>query len=572
MKKWRIVRLNLDQRDWVDEEWDPQGRYPGGRGLTSRWLLDHIDPTCDPLGPENCLVLATGALGGSGASSASRLSIGAKSPLTGGIKESNTGGSAGAALIRLGIRALILEGQLEELSTVIIDKDGFRIEPCPDLTEMDIYQTAERLVGEYGPRAGVLAIGPVGEWGATAAAIGATDNEGIPARHAARGGLGTVMGAKRIKALVINPSGGESPDAGDPEGLKRARSQFNQALLGNRTTGEVLPKYGTAVIVNIVNSVAGLPTENFSRGIFEVAEEISGEALHDLIEDRDGKISHACMPGCVIRCSNVVPAEEGGELNRALEYETITLLGSNCGIGDLEGINRLNKRCDELGLDTIDTGAAIGVAMEAGQAEFGDLEAVLGWLDEVEAGTEFGKLLASGAQAMGEKLGVTRIPTVKRQAMAAYDPRALKGTGVTYATSPMGADHTAGNALPNSKLPDGTIPDTTKKENQVALSGYMQQLAVILDTMGLCWFTRPPILENFQLVTDLVGGMYGGDVATEDLFRDAVETLRCEVEFNRRAGLKEENDLPAYFREEPLAPKGYVFDVDQGEMGSLEWL
>ena len=564
--------MDLHQKNWTDEVWDAQGRYPGGRGLTSRWLLDHIDPSCDPLGPANSLVLATGALGGSGASSATRLSIGAKSPLTRGIKESNTGGATGAALVRLGLRALVLEGQIEVLSTVVIREEGFQIRPCPELERLDIYKTAQHLVEEYGPKAGVLAIGPAGEMGLTAAAIGATDSEGVPARHAARGGLGAVMGAKKIKALVIDPSGAEAPGPADSEKLKRARRNFNQALLGNRTTGEVLPKYGTAVLVNVINSVAGLPTLNFSQGVFDQAEEISGEALHDLIEERGGQISHPCLPGCVIRCSNVVPDEDGGELNRALEYETITLLGSNCGIGDLEGINRLNKRCDELGLDTIDAGAAIAVAMEAGLAEFGDLDAALSWLDEVEAGTELGRLIGNGAQAVGEELGVKRIPTVKKQALAAYDPRALKGTGVTYATSPMGADHTAGNAPPKTKLPDGTIPDTTKKDHQVVLSGYMQQVAVILDSMGLCWFTRPPILENFSLVTDLLEGMCGRKVSEEELFREAAETLRCEVEFNRRAGLDAVDDLPEFFREEPLVPKGYVFDVDQEEMAGLEWL
>jgi len=572
MNNWKILHLDLNEGELSQEDWEPAGRYPGGRGFTSRWLLDNIPADCDPLGVENCLIFATGALGGSGASSSTRLSIGGKSPLTGGIKESNTGGKAGAALVQLGVRALILQGSLDQLSIIFINKEGFQTRPCPELAGKDIYYTTAALRDEYGKAAACLAIGPAGEMGLSAAAIGVSDNEGIPARHAARGGLGAVMGAKKIKALVIDTSGGEQPTAMNLEKLKKSRRRFNKAIVENGTTGEVLPKYGTAVIVNIVNNIAGLPTRNFSEGVFERAEEISGESLHDLIVERGGKPTHACLPGCAIRCSNVVPAEEGGELNRALEYETITLLGSNLGIDDLDLINKLNKRCDEIGVDTIDVGAAIGVAMEAGLADFGDGEAALKFMDAIEKGTDLGKTLGSGAQATGEKYGVERIPTVKRQAMAAYDPRALKGTGVTYATSPMGADHTAGNALPNSKLPDGSAPDTTKAEHQVELSIYMQQIAMILDTMGLCWFTRPPILEDITLVTELLEAMYGDTVAVEQLFAQARDTLADECEFNRLAGLNEKNDLPAFFREEPLAPKGYLFDVEQRELDRLEWM
>ena len=572
LKNWKILHFDLKGGELSQEFWDPAGRYPGGRGFTSRWLLEHLPPDCDPLGPENSLVLATGFLGGSGVSSSTRLSVGGKSPLTGGIKESNTGGKAGAALVQLGIRSIIISGEREKLSLVIISKEGCQVHPCPALAGRDIYDTTAILRETYGKGVAVMVIGPAGEMKLSAASIGVSDNDGIPARHAARGGLAAVMGAKNIKAVVINPAGSDPPPPHNPRHLREAKHRFNKALLENKTTGQILPQYGTAVIVNIINSIAGLPTRNYSQGVFEGAEKISGESLHDLIVERKGKPTHACLPGCVIRCSNIVPAQEGGELNRALEYETITLLGSNLGIDDLDLINQLNKRCDEIGVDTIDVGAAIGVAMEAGLADFGDAKAALGWLDEIEQGTEFGRLLGSGAQATGENLGVKRIPTVKRQAMAAYDPRALKGTGVTYATSPMGADHTAGNALPNTRLPNGTTPDTTNKEAQVALSSYLQQLAMILDTLGLCWFTRPPLLENFSLVTDLIEAMYGIDVSLEELFEMAQETLHCEYLFNQRAGLRGKNDLPSFFRNEPLDPVGHVFDVDQEELNNLEWM
>ena len=294
MNQWEIWHLDLNKTALEKQKWDPLGRYPGGRGFTSRWLLDNIPPQCDPLGPENSLILATGSLGGSGASSSTRMSIGAKSPLTGGIKESNTGGKAGAEMIKLGARALIIEGSLQETSTILINKDGFRIEACPQLAGKDIYNTCRELQGMYGEKKAILAIGPAGERGDTAAAIGATDVDGIPARHAARGGLGAVMGSKKIKALVMDAKGKKSPEPADPEKTKAARRRFNQAILNNHTTGNVLPQYGTAVIVNVINNVAGLPTHNFSQGEFKNAEEISGERLFDLIEEYEKKSKYIC--------------------------------------------------------------------------------------------------------------------------------------------------------------------------------------------------------------------------------------------------------------------------------------
>lgn len=569
---WKMLHCDLENGAVSERPWSVE-RHLGGRGLTSRWLLEHLDPACRPLGPENVLIFATGLLGGSGASSSYRLSAGGKSPLTGGIKESSSGGMAGFALSELGIRALILHGAAEQLSLLHLGPQGARLRSCPELFRRDLYTTASRLKEEYGRGAAVIAVGPAGEMGLAAAALGITDGDRVPARHAARGGLAAVMGCKNLKAVVIDPGEARRPEPTDPAGLKAACRRLAWALLDHSTTGKTLPEYGTAVIVNIVNNLGGLPTRNYSEGVFAGADEISGETLRELIQERDGKPTHACMPGCVIRCSNVVPEEEGGELNRALEYETITLLGSNCGIDDLDVINRLNKRCDQLGVDTIEVGAAIGVAMEAGLAAFGDGKAAMRMVEEIGQGTWLGRLLGSGAQITGETLGVDHIPVVKGQAMAAYDPRVLKGTGVTYATSPMGADHTAGNALPGARLPDGTAPDVGDPEGQLRLSRHLQQVAAVLDTLGLCWFSRPPILDDFTLVTDLLEALYGGEWTREQLFRTARGTLRSEVEFNRRAGLVEKDDLPGYFRTESLEPTGSVFDVDQGDLQNISnWL
>jgi len=566
MENWKTYQIDLLKKTFSVKDWPGDKTKMGGRGFASHWISENTPPTCDPLGAENDLIFTIGLLGGSGASSSNRLSVAGKSPLTGGIKESNTGGRAGYDFGLLGIRALILQGLSDTWLKIVINKDGIHFLPAGGLLGKDIYTIVREIREEHGQKMDVIAIGPAGEMQMAAASIGINDNDGIPARHAARGGLAAVMGSKRVKAIILDTAGSKVPEPFDKDALKAATKRFAQALLDNPTTSTTMPKYGTSVIVNVVNNLGGLPTRNFSEGVFEGAEKISGDALYDLIVARGGKPTHACMPGCVIRCSNVVPDKEGGELNRALEYETITLLGSNCGIDDLDTINRLNKRCDEIGIDTIETGAAIAVAMEAGLASFGDGDAALKFMDEIEQGTELGRILGSGAQATGEAYGVTRIPVVKRQAMAAYDPRALKGTGVTYATTPMGADHTAGNALPNTKLPDGRVPDTTKKEDQAELSAFLQRLSAAFDALGLCWFTRAPVFGDYSLITDMIHAMHGETYSTNDLFEMGKAILQDELDFNRRAGLTQKDDLPAFFRTEPLPPHGYVFDVDQDEL------
>jgi len=572
MQSWKIYQLDLAQRMLKSEDWTGEQLRWGGRGFSSKWMAENVPPSCDSLGAENDLIFTIGLLGGSGASSSNRLSVAAKSPLTGGIKESNTGGRAGYAFSLLGIHALILQGLSSTWIKILVDKNGVTFLPANDLLGKDIYTTVRRIKEEHGSKVDVIAIGPAGEMQLAASAIGVNDNDGIPARHAARGGLAAVMGSKKVKAIVLNTAGCKAPEPRDKTALLAANKSFAQALMKNPTTSSVLPKYGTAVLVNAINSLGGLPTRNYSVGEFEGVENICGEALYNLILQRGGKPTHACMPGCVVRCSNVVLDDKGRELNRALEYETITLLGSNCGIDDLDIINRLNKRCDEIGVDTIEIGAAIAIAMDAGLAPFGDGQAALAFMDEIEKCTELGRILASGAQATGEAYGVARIPVVKRQAMAAYDPRAFKGTGVTYATSPMGADHTAGNAIPNTKLPDGTIPDTTKAEHQIEVSAYLQRFSMIFDMLGLCWFTRAPLIDDFSYITDILNAIYDIPYTSESLYELSKTALVYELDFNRKAGISDKNDLPKFFRGEPLMPNGYVFDIDQAGLDRVHTL
>ncbi len=567
MDKWLVTRVDLKTREIRSHPVPGPWQHLGGRALSSTIVAETVPPQSDPLGPRNALVITSGLLAGSGASSSTRVSVGAKSPLTGGIKESNVGGQAGYALASLGVRSLIFEGEAAPAWTVAhLGPNGLHLEPTSELAGLDVYQTVERLRVQYGRNAAILAIGPAGEMRLAAANIAATDLDGVPARHAGRGGVGAVMGAKRLKAIVIDPAGSRPPEPFDRRALSGAARRLAQELQAHPTTGKSLPVYGTAILVSAIDAIGGLPTRNFQTGTFEGAARISGEALHDLIVQRGGKPTHPCMPGCVIRCSNVLPDSEGGELTRALEYESIVLLGANCGISDLEAVAQLNRRCDELGLDTMEMGAAIGVAMEAGVISFGDSSASLGLVEEIAHGSPLGRALGSGAALTGRVFGLSHVPVVRGQAISAYDPRALKGTGVTYATSPMGADHTAGNALPGSALPDGTQPDPAKAKGQVALSRYLQKLALVFDTLGLCWFTRPPILADPSLLTDLLQAQHGGNWTMEQLLDEAGTALATELTFNREAGTGGGDSLPRFFRVEPLPPRNTTFDIPEVEL------
>lgn len=559
-----IYRVNLTTGSTHQEPLPPEWKGLTGRSLTSAIVAAEVPPDADPLGPNNRLVFAPGPLAGTPASSGGRLSVGAKSPLTGGIKESNVGGSFGAKLARLGIRALVIEGQAPggRLNALRIWPGGVDLQDTSTMAGQTVYETVAGLRSRQGSRLAVLAIGPAGEMRLSAANIAATDMDGVPARHAGRGGLGAVMGAMGLKAIVVDDSGTPPVPLADPELSRRAVRRFAEALREHPTTGHSLPRYGTSASVSVINQLGGLPTRNFGVGEFDQADRISGEALYELIVARGGQTTHACMAGCVIRCSNKLPDAAGQEQTRALEYESMALLGANCGIGDLDAIARMNRLCDEYGLDTMETGDALAVAMHAGLAEFGDSERAIAWIQEIGAGTVFGRMLGHGAAVTGKVLCVSRVPVVKGQGMAAYDPRAFKGTGVTYATSPMGADHTAGNALPGTVLPGVGKPDTTRHEHQVELSRYLQELAAIFDSLGLCWFTRGPILADNRLLLDMLVGRTGHDYTMDDLRSMSRETLRCELAFNRAAGLGPESDrLPSFFMTEPLAPCGLTFDV-----------
>jgi aldehyde:ferredoxin oxidoreductase len=561
-----IWRVNMSTREGSIEPVPDSWKRLGGRGLIPRILLDEIDSMCDPLGPDNKLIWAPGLLVGHRISSCDRISIGAKSPLTGGIKESNAGGTTGYLLAQLGVKALILEGMPEGDGwwVVHIDADGIHFDSAEDLVGLGVYDSAAKLLERYGPGVGCSLIGPGGEMQLRAAGIQNLDKDDVPSRINGRGGMGAVMGSKRVKALVIDASGGEKPPLADPALFKDAQKRYTKDLLGHPQT-KTYADYGTAAVVSLCDRLGGLPTRNFSAGTFEGVDKISGERLRDMLLERGGKAetTHACMPGCAIRCSNVFTNVRDEIVVSPVEYETIGLMGANLGIDSLDIIARMNWEANDLGLDTIDIGAALGVAAEAGHMAFGDGEKALALLDEIRRGTSLGRTLGDGAAVTGQVLGVRRVPVVKGQALAAYDPRAIKGTGVTYATSPQGADHTAGwttRAKVNHLDPKGQAE--LSRQVQIQLAGY--------DTLGVCLFAGFGFAVSEGAVRDLVRGIHGWDAADDILQRLGEETLKLEVAFNRAAGFTPADDrLPEWMTEEPLPPHNTVFDVPAADLDSV---
>ncbi len=554
MKK--ILRINLRTKKITYQDASREYLETGGRGLIAKIMLNEVNPLCDPLGRENKLIFANGLLTGTNVSSASRIAIGAKSPLTGGIKESNGGGITAMWLASLGIKALVVEDIPEENEWyyIRINKDNCSLEPAGEYKGMGTFEFCEKMLDKY-PDCAVTCIGQAGERLYNIAGIANMDKEKKPNRYSGRGGLGAVMGSKKLKGIVVEEKG--TVEIKNKEKYNEILKEYSEVVL-NAPTSVSYKTLGTAATVRTTNDLTGLPVTNFKGAKFEHAEEISGESLHRLIKERggEGKTAHACMPGCIIQCSNVVPDEEGKTIVSPLEYETIGLMGSNLGIGDLDTIAKLNVVCNDLGVDTIETGAAMGMAMEAGIVEFGDNEAALNLLDEIRTGTELGKLLSKGTLIAGKALGVKNIPVINGQAMPAYDTRAIKAMGVTFATSPMGADHTYGPVV--------------KAEDAVEASKAAQIMMAKIDCLGVCMFLRGAVAKHMDLFVDLVNAVHGWDLDMDWLEDIALEAIRDEHKFNELAGFtKEDYRMPKAFTNREIDSTNQVFDIDKDELDEL---
>ena len=550
------------------------GKYSGlgGRAMTSAVVNAEVSADCHPLGPENKLVIAPGLLSGTAAVNSGRLSVGCKSPLTGGIKESNAGGQAAQVLAKLGYAAVILEGERsgDDLHVVRISQDGVKIQKDDSLCMLTNYQLAEKFKDEFIKNGAMISIGTAGEMRMANSTVAVTDPEGRPTRHAGRGGVGAVMGSKGIKSILLDGAGTKMLQPKDPEKFKEANKLFTEGLQKNPTTGQGLPAYGTNVLTNVINEAGAYPTYNFKLGRYVDAEKISGEAQAELETRRGGNPTHGCHRGCVMRCSGVFVDKDGNYVSKQPEYETVWAHGGNCGICDLDHIAQLDFLDDDYGLDTIEMGATIAVAMEAGLLDFGDAKGAIKLVHEVGKGTPLGRILGSGTGATAKAYGLERAPVVKNQALPAYDPRSIKGMGVTYATSTMGADHTAGYAVTANILKVGGDVDPFKIEGQVDLSRNLQIATAALDATGMCQFIAFATLdqpETYQAFIDMMSAFSGNNWSAQDLTELGKSILQNERDFNRKAGFTTVHDrLPRFFQREELEPHQLTFDVPEEEL------
>jgi aldehyde:ferredoxin oxidoreductase len=573
----KILRIDVGAAGGPKASETPLGEYAGlgGRALTSTLVSKEVPPLCHALGSENKLVIAPGLLSGTAASSSGRLSVGCKSPLTGTIKEANSGGQAAQVLARLGYAAIVLEGKptTSDLYKVYINKDGVKITVDNSLKLLPNYDLVEKMKQEYGDKIACISIGPCGEMKMSAATVACTDMELRPTRHAGRGGVGAVMGAKQVKVIVLDGADTTMRAPKDPEKFREANKRFVEGLQKHPVTGQALPAYGTNVLTNILNEAGGYPTYNFAEGRFQGAHQISGEVEAETETARGGLATHGCHRGCAIRCSGIYHDKDGHYLTKQPEYETVWAHGGNCGICDLDAVAQLDFLDDNYGLDTIEMGVAVGVAMEAGLVKFGDADGAIRLVKEVGQGTYLGRILGAGAEVTGKAFGVERVPVVKGQAMPAYDPRAVQGIGVTYATSTMGADHTAGYAVAANILKVGGDVNPLTPEGQIELSRNLQIATAAVDSTGMCLFIAFALLDQpdtFQALLDLINAFYGLNLDADGVMALGKQVLSAERDFNTRAGFSKEHDrLPRFFKTMPLAPHNVVFQVKDEDLDQV---
>lgn len=542
-----LLRIDMTtgqvRRESLPEDW----ALLGGRSLSARLLLLECDPGCDPLGPNNVLIFAGGVLTGTAAPTSGRLSVGAKSPLTGGIKEANAGGNPAQHLARLGIRAIVVTGQPQDPEArfgIEVDEEGARLVGADDFRGLWTYATCERLSERYSKDASFICCGPAGEHRLGGASVACTDQDARrPARHASRGGLGAVMGAKGLKFVAIEPARTRLRRAAQhPAFIARAKQVGQTYRQGDQLFAE-----GTAVGVLLANSIHSLPYKNRIAGQSPDAETLDGHLIKETFEERGGGM-HNCLTGCIVRCSNVIHDADGEYKTSALEFETMALLGSNCAVERWEDVADLDRLCDEVGLDTIETGAAIAILMEAGRMKWGDVASMKDLFREISEGTELGRAVGGGAVATARLTGHTRVPVVKGQAIAAWDPRPLKATGVTYATSAMGADHTAGLVLDPGLAP-AECAQRSREE---------QMVSAINDGSGFCEFLGATPDD----IRVLYGHLVDREVSRDEIADLGWQTLEDEWAFNRAAGFTAADDvLPECMRTDPVGPAGDVFDL-----------
>jgi len=548
----KYLHINLGERSVRTEELQGEAVIRAGRHYIAKTLLESGVAKVEPLSPDNPLIFSAGPFAGTNFSNANRLSVGCKSPLTGGIKEANSGGTFGFALGQLETAGLTLHGASKDWVVIRITKEGaITYDSAEPYLGKGNDEVAALLFEKYGKKISFALCGPVGEYLGLVSGIAFADTDGRPSRLAARGGVGAVMGAKKVKAIVVDVH--KMPTFHDRKKVMGAIREYGERL-SREPAIDTFKRTGTAMMGDITNQIGGLPVRNFSAGsLVQASEEtlkLGGDYIREQNLRRGGEISHACMPGCMIECSNVYVDAAGKEMVSPLEYETLGIMGSNCGLDDPDDVARVNAVANDLGVDTIEVGATLGVLMDAGQGKFGDVEFMLQAMEDLRRGNERGRLLAQGTARVGAHYKVARVPVIKGQGISAYDPRVIEVTGISMMVTAQGADHTAGN------LPVFDCKGKTTDE-LVAASLGIQTLCAAADSLGLCIFGRSVTNVSAELVVTALNDAHGTRLDPSFMQKLGLETLRLEWEFNKAAGFTEKDDeLPEFFYAEPLPPTG----------------
>jgi len=531
--------------------------FLGGRGLGARLLWDIVDPKVEPLSPENALVFCVGPLTATGFQTSNRFTVSTKSPLTGTILDANSGGFWGMRLKRAGIDALIIRGAAASPVYIEIKGDVIELKDASHLWGKTVPETSASL--GQGPQRSVLCIGPAGENRVRFASI-----MNDCARALGRGGPGAVMGSKNLKAITAE--GDAKVEVVDRETFRFVRYEASKHLAASPLTAQSLPQFGTAGTLNIVNTIAALPTRNFQQSQFEEAEAISGETLAETIFVKKS----ACW-SCPIACTRISKtAKHEGE---GPEYETVWAFGADCGVSDLDAIADANFLCGDLGLDTMSAGSTIACAMEMAERGIIDSELRFGRGDLLESTISdiayrrgLGDEMAEGSRRFAAMHGAPEYSmSVKGLEMPAYDPRGMQGQGLLYATSNRGACHMRGNMLGPEVLGLPKLVHRLQVQGKEGIVIVHQDSAAAVDSLGVCKFSSMAVGDEFyaRALTAVTGISY----STSELLRTGERIWNLERLFNLRAGFTRADDtLPKRMLEEPLTvgiAKGWVSHVPE---------
>ncbi|MHC4271571.1 MAG: aldehyde ferredoxin oxidoreductase family protein [Planctomycetota bacterium] len=564
----KFLRINLRSGKIEKENLDMEiaRKFIGGRGLGSYVLSQEVSPTVDAFSPENKIIIAAGPLTGTQAPASGRHMVVTKSPLTGTIASSNSGGFWGAELKKAGYDMIILEDKSEKPCYLFISDDIVEIRDAEKYWGKLVSETTDGLIDEVGdPKARIMTIGPAGEKKSLVAAV---MNDKY--RAAGRSGVGAVMGSKNLKAIVVRGTGKLEP--ANAEAAKEVLKSVRKKIKEQPVTGQGLPTYGTAVLVNIVNESGIYPTNNFQKAYFETAEKVSGETLA-----KEYLVKNTACYGCPIACGRLSRLENVEA--EGPEFETLWAYSADCGIDDLPAVIKANNWCNEYGLDTISAGSTIACAMELYEKglikpeeidgpplEFGSSEAIVEWTRKMGAFEGFGAKLALGSYRLAEMYGVPELSmSVKKQELPAYDPRGVQGHGLQYATSNRGGCHVRGYLISPEILGVPEQLDRFSIEGKTFWVKAFQDLTSVIDSLGLCLFT------SFAMGADDYWAVYcaitGVDMSKEEFLAAGERIWNLERVFNLSAGVKPDQDkLPKRLLKEPIPEgpsKGHVHRLSE---------